>query len=73
MVSPDEELFLQIFDGVPQAEVVKSDVLGCNIIDLLSEKSGFLKSKGEAKENSTKLNFCKQRKSKDDFVAAEKI
>jgi tyrosyl-tRNA synthetase len=48
LVSLDEELFLEIFDGVPQKEVAKADVLGINIVDLLSEKSGFLKSKSEA-------------------------
>ena len=73
LVSLDEELFLQIFDGVPQAEVAKSDVLGSNIIDLLSEKSGFIKSKGEAKRelqgNAISVN---KEKVKDDFVAAEK-
>lgn len=73
LVSLDEELFLQIFDGVPQAEVAKSDVLGSNIIDLLSEKSGFLKSKGEAKRelqgNAISVN---KEKVKDDFVATEK-
>ncbi|AZI68649.1 tyrosine--tRNA ligase [Cloacibacterium normanense] len=73
LVSLDEELFLQIFDGVPQAEVAKSDVLGSNIIDLLSEKSGFLKSKGEAKRelqgNAISVN---KEKVKDDFVADEK-
>lgn len=49
LVSLDEELFLQIFDGVPQKEISKSEVVGSNIVDLISEKSGFLKSKGEAK------------------------
>lgn len=49
LISLDEELFLQIFDGVPQKEISKSEVVGSNIVDLISEKSGFLKSKGEAK------------------------
>ena len=49
LVSLDEELFLQIFDGVPQKEISKSELVGSNIVDLISEKSGFLKSKGEAK------------------------
>jgi tyrosyl-tRNA synthetase len=49
LVSLDEELFLQIFDGVPQKEVSKSELIGSNIVDLISEKTGFLKSKGEAK------------------------
>ena len=45
LVSLDEEFFLQIFDGVPQKEVAKSEVIGSNIVDLISDKSGFLKSK----------------------------
>jgi tyrosyl-tRNA synthetase len=62
LVSLDEELFLQIFDGVPQAEVAKSEVLGCNIVDLLSEKSGFLKSKGEARREFNKILFLLTKK-----------
>lgn len=53
LISLDEELFLQIFDGVPQKEISKSEVVGSNIVDLISEKSGFLKSKGEAKRELT--------------------
>ena len=53
LVSLDEELFLQIFDGVPQKEVANSELVGSNIVDLISEKSGFLKSKGEAKRELT--------------------
>lgn len=53
LVSLDEELFLQIFDGVPQKEVSKSELIGSNIVDLISEQTGFLKSKGEAKRELT--------------------
>ena len=53
LVSLDEELFLQVFDGVPQKEVANSELVGSNIVDLISEKSGFLKSKGEAKRELT--------------------
>lgn len=49
----DEETFLEIFDGVPQKEVSKSELVGSNIVDLISEKTGFLKSKGEAKRELT--------------------
>lgn len=63
LVSLNEELFLQVFDGVPQKEVSKSEVVGSNIVDLISEKSGFLKSKGEAKRelagNSISVNKTK--------------
>ena len=72
LVSLDEELFLQIFDGVPQAEVAKSEVIGANIVDLISEKSGFLKSKSEAtrelKGNAISVNKTKVT---DAFVASE--
>ena len=53
LISLDEELFLQVFDGVPQKEISKSEVVGSNIVDLISEKTGFLKSKGEAKRELT--------------------
>ncbi|WDF46085.1 tyrosine--tRNA ligase [Chryseobacterium sp. KACC 21268] len=63
LVSLNEELFLQVFDGVPQKELSKSEVIGTNIIDLISEKTGFLKSKGEAKRelagNSISINKTK--------------
>jgi tyrosyl-tRNA synthetase len=53
--------FLSVFDGVPQKEIsisVMSD--GISVIDILSDQSGFLPSKGEArralKENSISVN-----------------
>ena len=57
----DSETFLEIFDGVPQAEITKVDLAnGIDIVDVLNEKSGFLKSNGEARralaENSIAVN-----------------
>ncbi len=57
----DEQTFLDIFDGVPQAEINASDLdNGLDIVGALAEKSGFLKSNGEArralKENSISVN-----------------
>ncbi|MES2410732.1 MAG: tyrosine--tRNA ligase [Bacteroidota bacterium] len=57
----DEVTFLEVFDGVPQAEISKGDIAhGINIVDVLNEKSGFLKSNGEARralaENSISVN-----------------
>ena len=59
--SLDEKTFLDVFDGVPQAEILKLDLeKGIDIIEALNEKSGFLKSNGEArraiKENSISVN-----------------
>tara|TARA_B100001564_G_C20632241_1_gene667840 strand:- start:457 stop:1728 length:1272 start_codon:yes stop_codon:yes gene_type:complete len=57
---PESEL-LSVFEGVPQCEIYASQLDdGVNIIDFLSEVSGFLPSKGEAKralkENSIRIN-----------------
>src|SRR5690606_24579256 len=57
----DDETFLDVFSGVPQAEVTLSDIEnGIDIVTLLNEKSGFMKSNGEARralaENSISVN-----------------
>ncbi len=57
----DERTFLSVFDGVPQFEIASQKISeGISIIDFLSEESGILKSKGEArralKENSIAIN-----------------
>ena len=60
LASLDEKTFLSVFEGVPQATAKKADVIGAPMIDVLSELSGFLKSKGEARralsENSISVN-----------------
>jgi tyrosyl-tRNA synthetase len=60
----DEATFLEVFEGVPQAEIKIADVeIGINIIDVLNEKSGFFKSNGEARRaltaNSISVNKTK--------------
>ena len=57
----DEATFLEVFDGVPQAEISRSDIdAGITIVDVLNEKSGFFKSNGEARRalaaNSISVN-----------------
>ena len=57
----DEQTFLDVFDGVPQMEISNSEMHdGLDIIGALAEKTGFLKSNGEArralKENSISVN-----------------
>ncbi len=59
--SLDEQTFLDVFDGVPQATITMNDLTnGLDIITALNEKSGFLKSNSEArralKENSISVN-----------------
>jgi tyrosyl-tRNA synthetase len=69
----DEKTFLDVFEGVPQAEISKEEIAeGINIIGALAEKTGFLKSNGEArralKENSISVN---KEKVTDDFTVSE--
>lgn len=46
----DRSTFLEVFDGVPQAEVGRETIeTGLEIVGALVEKSGFLKSNGEAR------------------------
>lgn len=65
----DEVTFLEVFDGVPQAEISMADIEeGGDIVEALVAKSGFLPSNGEArralKENSISVN---REKVKDDY------
>ena len=60
----DEATFLEVFEGVPQAEIAIADVeKGIPIVDLLNEKTGFFKSNGEARRaltaNSIAVNKTK--------------
>lgn len=50
----DEATFLEVFDGVPQAEISRTDIEnGLNIVTVLNEKTGFFKSNGEARRALT--------------------
>ena len=65
----DEVTFLDVFDGVPQAEISKAEIVeGLDMIGALSAKTNFLNSNGEArralKENSVSVN---KEKVKEDF------
>ncbi|PKP25273.1 MAG: tyrosine--tRNA ligase [Bacteroidetes bacterium HGW-Bacteroidetes-2] len=59
--SLNESTFLDVFEGVPQAEISKESISkGLDIISVLAENTGFLKSNSEArralKENSISVN-----------------
>ena len=55
----DEETFLDVFEGVPQAEISKED-LKEELLEILATKTDFMKSKGEARralqQNSISVN-----------------
>ncbi|PTX44551.1 tyrosyl-tRNA synthetase [Christiangramia gaetbulicola] len=66
----NEATFLDVFEGVPQAEVALSEIeAGLDMIGALSAKTGFLASNGEArralKENSVSVN---KEKVKEDYT-----
>lgn len=65
----DETTFLEVFDGVPQAEIEKADLEnGLDIISVLNEKTGFFKSNGEARRALTANSISVNReKIKEDF------
>lgn len=66
----NEKTFLDVFEGVPQAEVSAADLEdGMDMIAALAAKTGFLASNGEArrelKQNSISVN---KEKVKEDFL-----
>lgn len=72
--SLNAETFLAVFEGVPQASIAKSELNeGINIVDALSEKSGFLSSKSEARRD-LKANAISVNKEKvgEEFSLTEK-
>ncbi|MEZ0129313.1 tyrosine--tRNA ligase, partial [Flavobacterium sp. LBUM151] len=66
----DEATFLEVFDGVPQAEIAKTDLEnGLDIVSVLNEKTGFFKSNGEARRALTANSISVNReKIKEDFL-----
>ena len=70
----DETTFLEVFEGVPQAEIAKNEIEnGIDIVSVLNEKSGFFKSNGEARRalvaNSISVN---KEKVTETFVVSAK-
>lgn len=66
----DEKTFLDVFDGVPQAEISRSSIeAGLDMIAALAAETGFLASNGEArrelKQNSISVN---KEKIKEDYM-----
>ena len=70
----DEKTFLEVFDGVPQAEISKSEIEnGINIVDVLNEKTRFLKSNGEARRALTANSIAvNKEKVTEEFVLSIK-
>lgn len=64
----DEKTFLDVFEGVPQAEISREELSEIDMIGALSAKTNFLASNGEArralKENAIAIN---KEKVKEDY------
>ena len=70
----DEATFLEVFEGVPQAEIKRTEIeSGINIVAVLNEKTGFFKSNGEARRALT-ANAIAVNKEKvtEEFVLSNK-
>ena len=70
----DENIFLDIFDGVPMSEISLNEFKnGIEIIKILHENSGFLSSNSEARralvENSISIN---KNKVDQNYIVSEK-
>jgi tyrosyl-tRNA synthetase len=60
----DTQTFLEIFEGVPQAKIKRSLLVdGINIVNVLTNETGFFNSKGEARralnQNAISINQAK--------------
>jgi len=70
--SLDERTFMELFDSEKPAELTQEEVVGMNMLEMLSAKTGFLASNGEArralKENSVSVN---KQKVKEDYIISE--
>ena len=74
LMTLDEQTFLDVFDGVTQAEISRDDINnGLDMIGALAAKTGFLKSNGDArralKENAISVN---KEKVKEDYSITAK-
>jgi tyrosyl-tRNA synthetase len=72
----DEKTFLEVFDGVPQAEISKEDLnAGLDMIAALAAKTNFLASNSDArrelKQNSISLN--KEKVGEDKIITKEDL
>ena len=72
----DEATFLDIFEGVPQAEISRTDLNnGLDMIAALAAKTNFLVSNGEArralKENSVSIN--KEKVNEDYIISSQDL
>ncbi len=76
LIRLSEREFFEVFEGVPQSKISKSDFeQGIPIIDLLASKSGFLSSNGEARRELTanSISINKEKVSETDEIGINQL
>lgn len=71
-----ERDFLSIFDGVPQANISKTEIeSGVGIIDLLAAKTGFLNSNSEARRElkANAISVNKEKTTEDSVITTDHL
>lgn len=70
-----EELFNDLFDGVPQAEIAANELSGMGVVDLIGNRSGFLASNGEARRalKSNAISINKEKVDEDKVIASNDL
>lgn len=69
-----EKMLLDVFEGVPMAEITRAEIQeGINIADLMAERTGFMKSKGEARRSlKEKAISVNKEKVAEDYTVDQK-
>ena len=68
----DEKTFLDVFEGVPQAEISKSELSELDMIGALAAKTNFLASNSEARTSiKRKCSSVNKEKVKEDYQLSE--
>src|SRR5690606_33227630 len=74
--SLDASTFMAVFEGVPQATITRLELAeGLNIVDALTERSHFLRSKSEARRElqSNAMSVNKEQVSEDYQLTEKKL
>ena len=72
----DEATFLDVFEGVPQAIISRNEIeTGLDIVTLLNEKTGFMKSNGEARRalSANSISVNKEKVTEEFLLSAKDL
>ena len=72
----DEATFLDVFEGVPQAIISRNEIeVGLDIVTVLNEKTGFMKSNGEARRalSANSISVNKEKVTEEFLLSAKDL